>query len=285
LLAVYPPNLTAPDFLMTETVFTFSLLLALYWFILAAETGRLKWFVLTGVALALGTYFRPTAGLLPVVFFVYLLYRGDGWRRVICGTGVMGLVLVLLLTPWMVRNYIQFKEFIPFTVSSGNPFLRGTYINGEIIIPKNDRSKRFPWVKNSHIRSDRAQTEFAKKRLSEGFRKDFWGYLRWYTIGKFADFWGKPYYYREITHLPARTVQIFHNFLLAAGIGGLVLGLFRKKPLVLFLLLVSAYFTALHMVYLTGPRYGFPTMQLLGILAAYGLVEGWQTLWQKYVRS
>lgn len=276
ILAVYPPNLTAPDFLMTEMVFTFSLLLALYWFMLAAETGRTGWFVMTGLALGLGTYFRPTAGLLPVVFFVYLLLRGDGWRRAIHGAGVMGVILILLLSPWMVRNYVQFKEFIPFSVASGNPFLRGTYIDNEIIV--RNKSERFPWVKGSHILSDRAQMEFAKKRLKAGFRQDFWGYLRWYTIGKFADYWGGPYYYRELSYLPAKPVQVFHNILLAVGAGGLLLGLIRRKPPVLLMLLVSGYFTLLHMVYLAGPRYGFPTMQLLGMLAAYGLVEGGRVL-------
>ncbi|TLN12776.1 glycosyltransferase family 39 protein, partial [bacterium] len=145
ILAVYPPNLTAPAFLMTEVVFTFSLLLTLYWFDLAAETGRTRWFILTGLALGLGTYFRPTSGLLPVVFFVYLLSRSDfNWKRAVYGTGVMGIILVLLLTPWIIRNYIHFKEFIPFTVAGGNPFLRGTYINSEIIV--RNKSERFPWV-------------------------------------------------------------------------------------------------------------------------------------------
>lgn len=294
ILAVYPPNLTAPDFLLTETVFTFSLLLALYWFMLAAETrrigwftvtgaagvhGRTGWYAMTGLALGLGTYFRPTAGLLPVVFFVYLLLRGDGWRRALHGAGVMGVVLVLLLTPWMVRNYVQFKEVIPFTVSSGNPFLRGTYINNDIIVRNN--SERFPWVKDSHILSDRAQMEFGRQRLKAGFRQDFWGYLRWYTIGKFVDYWGGPYYYKPLSYLPAKPVQVFHNILLAVGAGGLLLGLLLRKPPVLLLLLVCGYFTLIHMVYLTGPRYGFPTMQLAAVLAAYGLVEGGRALMGK----
>lgn len=277
ILAVYPPNLTAPAFLMTEVVFTFSLLLTLYWFDLAAETGRNRWFILTGLALALGTYFRPTSGLLPVVFFVYLLLRGGfNWKRAVYGTGVMGIILVLLLTPWMIRNYIHFKEFIPFTVAGGNPFLRGTYINSEIIV--RDKSERFPWVEGDRILSDRAQMEFGKKRFIAGFKKDFWGYLRWYTIGKFADYWDEPYYYKKLSYLSARAVQIFHYLLLITGVGGLLYGLVQRRMPVLLVLLVSGYFTLLHMVYLTGPRYGFPTIQLLAVLSAYGMVEGGRAL-------
>lgn len=275
ILAVYPPNLTAPAFLMTEVVFTFCLLLSVYCFDRAAESGELKWFIYTGAALGLETYFRPTAGLLPVVFFVYLLLcSGYSLKRAVYVTIVTGLVPVLLLSPWIIRNYRVFHEFIPFTVSGGNPLLRGTYIDDKIIIPPNDPSKRFPQVKDNHVLTDRAQMKFAKKRLVEGFKTDFWGYLRWYTIGKFTDFWGGPYYYRELSYLPAPKVQAFHNLLLVAGVGGLLVSLLRRKYLAFLMLMVSAYFTFIHMVYLTGPRYGFPTVQLLAVLAAYALIEG-----------
>ncbi len=277
ILAVYPPNLTAPSFLMTEVVFAFSLLLTLYWFLLAAETGQTRWFILAGLAVGLSTYFRPTSGLLPAVFFVcLLLWGGYSWKQAVYSIGMMGIILVLMLSPWMVRNYIHFKEFIPFTVAGGNPFLRGTYINNEIIV--RNKSERFPWVEGDRILSDRAQMEFGKKRLAKGLQTDFWGYVRWYTIGKFVDFWGGPYYYRELKYLPAKTVQLFHNALLLIGAGGLLHGLLRRKSSVLMMFLVSAYFTFLHMVYLTGPRYGFPTVQLLAVLAAYGLYEGGRAL-------
>ncbi len=267
LLAVYPPNLTSPSFLLTETIFTCLLLMTLYYFARAEETGGVGWFALTGLVLGLSVYFRPTSGLLPFVFGVYLLFRGYSWEKAVFRVGIMGAVVVICLSPWIVRNYLIYREFIPFTVSGGNPFLRGTYINGNI-------NEKFPWIEGNRILSDKAQMEYGKKRLVEGFRTNFRGYLYWYTVGKFVDFWGGPFYYKELTYLPAYWVNLFHRVLLLAGTGGLLLGLWRRKPLALLFLLVSGYFTFLHLVYLTGPRYSYPVVQLAVILAAY-LIAGW----------
>lgn len=264
LAAVYPPNLTAPCFLMTETVFTCLLLLSLLSFTRAEDSRSLGWYAVTGLALAAATYFRPTSGLLPIVFGGYLLLRGHSWRQTLINVVVMGAVVGLCLSPWIVRNYLIYKEFIPFTVSGGNPFLRGTYLNDKI-------DESFPWVQGDRILSDKAQMEYGKKRLVAGFRSDFRAYLYWYTVGKFMNFWGGPYYYKELKYLPAEWVNLFHRIILILGAGGIITGLWRKRSrgLTWLFLLVCGYFTALHLLYLTGPRYSYPVVQLLIILAAY----------------
>jgi 4-amino-4-deoxy-L-arabinose transferase-like glycosyltransferase len=264
LAAIYPPNLTSPCFLLTETVFTCLLLLSLLAFIKAKDSRSIGWYAVTGLAVAMATYFRPTSGLLPVVFGVYLLLRGHPWRQTMINVVIMGTVIGLCLSPWIIRNYLNYQEFIPFTVSGGNPFLRGTYLNDEI----NDE---FPWVQGDRILSDKAQMEYGKKRFMEGFQNDFRTYLRWYTVGKFAGFWGEPYYYKELTYLPAKWVTLFHQLILALGAGGIIACLWHKRSrgLAWLFLLVSGYFTVLHLLYLTGPRYSYPVMQLLIIQAAY----------------
>jgi len=267
-LAVYPPNLTAPGFLMTEVMFATLLLAGLYLFIRAEEEGNFKHLVLTGFILGLATYFRPTSGLLPVVYGLYLLLRGYSWKRTVYAVAVMGVTMVVCLSPWIARNYLLYKEFIPFTVAGGNPFLRGTYIDGKIY-------EKFPWVKGNRVMSDRAQMEYGLKRFAEGFRTDFWAYLRWYTLGKFRDLWEGPYYYKELTYLPKPLVRVVHLVLMAAGAAGLVTGLLRRQRLALLFLAVSGYFTLLHMVYLAAPRYSYPVVQLIVILAAYFIIEGY----------
>lgn len=264
LAAVYPPNLTAPNFLLTETVFASLLLLSLLAFIKARDSDILGWYAVTGLVLALATYFRPTSGLLPVVFGVYLILRGHPWKQTMVNVVVMGAVVGLCLSPWIIRNYVIYREFIPFTVSGGNPFLRGTYLNDKI-------NERFPWVQGDRILSDKAQMEYGKERFIAGFRNDFWSYLRWYTVGKLAVFWGGPYYYKELTYLPAKWVELFHRLILILGVGGIIAGLLRERSrgLTWLFILVSGYFTVLHLLYLPGPRYSHPVMQLLIVQAAY----------------
>ncbi len=274
ILAVYPPNLTTPCFLLTEAIFTCMLLAALYTFSVAEETGRVKWFALTGLALAISTYFRPTTGMLPVVFGVYLLFRGYNLKKALYNMVIVGVVLVLGLSPWIIRNYINYREFIPFTASDGNPFLRGTYIDGKI-------DEKFPWVKGERALSDRAQMEYGKKRFVEGFRKNFRAYLYWYTVGKFKSYWSGAYYYKELSYLPGAAVQAFHRFILWTGAGGFILGLWRRKPLAWLFLMVCGYFTAVHLVYLTAPRYSYPVIQLIAVMSAHFAAEVFKMLFRR----
>ena len=61
-----------------------------------------------------GCYFRPTVLLLPV-FWASLLFvtRRFSSRRICQALIVMLVPLILLLSPWWVRNYIVFDRFIP----------------------------------------------------------------------------------------------------------------------------------------------------------------------------
>jgi len=44
---------------------------------------------------------------------------------------VMFLAFVAVVSPWWIRNYREYGEFIPLAASSGNPLLQGTYVNYE----------------------------------------------------------------------------------------------------------------------------------------------------------
>lgn len=261
--AVYPPNLTTPCFLMTEAVFSCLLLLAIYCFMRSEEeNGRFGWLPVTGLVIGISTYFRPTSGLLPAVFGVYLLLRGHPWKKTVVNSLLIGLVALICLSPWITRNYLIYGEFIPFTVSGGNPFLRGTYIDDKI-------TERFPWIEGERILSDKAQMEYGKVRFMEGFRSDFQAYLYWYTVGKFTNYWWGAYYYRPLTYLPVRWVNLFHRVILLTGAAGMVWGMMRRQPVALLCFLVCGYFSALHLLYLTGPRYSYPLIQFVIIMAAY----------------
>ena len=44
---------------------------------------------------------------------------------------IMFIMFGVIMSPWWIRNYLEYGEFIPLAASSGNPFLQGTYINYE----------------------------------------------------------------------------------------------------------------------------------------------------------
>jgi 4-amino-4-deoxy-L-arabinose transferase-like glycosyltransferase len=79
--------------------------------------------MLIGIAvlMSITIYFHPDFALFTVLVFVFLLIH----RRIKCFIKIAG-VMILLLIPWVIRNYIVFdNHFVPFTTSFGLNFYRG----------------------------------------------------------------------------------------------------------------------------------------------------------------
>jgi 4-amino-4-deoxy-L-arabinose transferase-like glycosyltransferase len=94
-----------PDFvyhiydILTETLFTFLLLLSIYLMLLFDRTGALVYPILTGLTLSVMTYIKPGAGLLPVVYCLFLPFYEV--------TFLIGFYVAPLI-PWLIRNYTKY---------------------------------------------------------------------------------------------------------------------------------------------------------------------------------
>ena len=80
--------------------------------------------VSAGVAVGLGSYFRP--GLLLIVPLVALATLSRArWREALRTAVVPSLVAILLLVPWTIRNADVFHQFIPVRIGSGQALWEG----------------------------------------------------------------------------------------------------------------------------------------------------------------
>jgi 4-amino-4-deoxy-L-arabinose transferase-like glycosyltransferase len=86
--------------------------------LLRDDAPRAAW--VAGLLFGALVYVRPETSLFAVVFLIALLVRGR-FREALR----IGLVLVLLLLPWQVRNALVFHRWIPLTTSTGLNFFRG----------------------------------------------------------------------------------------------------------------------------------------------------------------
>ena len=122
----------------------------------------------------------------------------------------MAITFVIIISPWWIRNYREYGMFIPLAASSGNPMLQGTYINYEQT-PEN--IVYYKLGKNA-LETNQNEVETAKKRMIEGFKNDFWRYLKWYTIDKTLLFWRTGFYWREFLGVNQYQVILFHYIIL-----------------------------------------------------------------------
>lgn len=125
-----------PDFIyhifdiLTETLFTFLLLLSIYLMLLFDRTGSIAYSILIGLTLAAMTYIKPGAGLLPVIYCLFLPFYE------MIHLSFFYLAPLLL---WMLRNYFEYGFFRLCSISGYNLLV---YNVGE---PKRDPHAYIYW--------------------------------------------------------------------------------------------------------------------------------------------
>ncbi len=269
LTSFYLPNIVTTGYMLTETLFTALLCLLIYVSIVFADNpGKLR-FVLLGALWAAAVLCRPTIALYPILLFVYILiYHRYKLSRLILYGVMMGLAFILIFMPWWVRNYNDYGQFIPLAASTGNPMLQGTYINYKQT-PEN--IVYYKLGKNA-LETDKTEVKTAKRRIAEGFREDFWGYLRWYTIGKTLSMWISIFYWKAFFGIPLYKVYIFHIIILIGfiGIAAALLKDFRRYMLPV---MVIVYMNIVHCITMAFDRYAFPLLPLLSVFSAYIITD------------
>jgi 4-amino-4-deoxy-L-arabinose transferase-like glycosyltransferase len=94
--------------------------------LLKARTAELppRWLAAAGVAIGLGSYFRPGVLLIAPLLALATLSRSS-WRQALRLGAIPTLVAVLLLVPWTIRNAEVFHRFIPLRSGTGQNLWEG----------------------------------------------------------------------------------------------------------------------------------------------------------------
>ena len=124
LAAVYPAFVWLPRLLLSENLSLFLLLVSLCAIVLYLRTSRLVWIIVFAVLCAVNTLVRGANLFLPVavtlgVIFIRWRNRSLNWHELVAPLLVMGVVFVLTMLPWTVRNYRVFHQLIPVGTQDG----------------------------------------------------------------------------------------------------------------------------------------------------------------------
>ena len=101
-------------YLLSDTLFTFVLVCALFFLSRYWRNPRDRWLVIIGALLGLATLVRPIGLYLAMIWIVFLAL---GQRKSIERRGYQGILLMILVfsglvTPWMLRNYALTGRFM-----------------------------------------------------------------------------------------------------------------------------------------------------------------------------
>lgn len=120
LLALSLESIISAFFLLTETLFTFLMVGAFYCLIRFQDGHHWHWVVLSGLLTGLAVFTRPIAVLYPFVGLLMIILVSSHWRSRFAGGGIYLLSVLIVLLPWMLRNYFVLGDFTITTVSSEN---------------------------------------------------------------------------------------------------------------------------------------------------------------------
>jgi 4-amino-4-deoxy-L-arabinose transferase-like glycosyltransferase len=129
LLAVWPSYIAMTGLAASEPL-SLLLLSATTWTLLKADNGRLSWAIATGLLSGFAMLVKSSFMLLPTVWYFYAIVGGDGSRRHIVRHAVLAtFVAILVLVPWMTRNYAMFHAMVPISTNGGDVFYRANNPN------------------------------------------------------------------------------------------------------------------------------------------------------------
>ena len=254
--------------LMTETFFMVLVLLTLYLGIELKESPNpIRWVGL-GLALGLTVLLRQTILFFIPVLLFWLFWelknRGVRWWNF----AIPVVIIILMITPWTIRNYLVFREFLPLNSNAGyalfasnNPNLGTDWRNDIVVMPIPEELRG-----QNEAQLDRALT----KRGIEFILADPERYL-WLTLDKTLEFfWFWPS--SESSRISNLNRVLSFGLYMPFMVLGLILSVSRWRsfiPLYLFIVI----HTGIHLLSWPAPRYRLSVDAVSMVFAALALLE------------
>lgn len=264
------------SFILTETMSTFFLTSAIF-FMISGLTRKERHLYLSGILFAICALTRPAVILLPV-FFTIIFFCTDV-KRINHRKGAMLIVLFFFLglSPWIMRNAIQFKEFIPVSSNAGESLYAGNRYewngryNPEIMKIRAETAKKVEYKDNGYYKVDNYLKKEAIRHISETPGK-----FIIHTLKKAWYFWTGISGEEEVLKTRKSiliAVKSWHYLMVAFMLIGIIYELRKERKEVnrfipLFTLL---YFTAIHSILMALPRYLLPAYPCITIYSSLGL--------------
>lgn len=272
LFAVHPALVAIPAFLYTETLNILLLCAAVFYLVQAVQKPfkRSDW-AFAGFFLGLSTLVKGTTMMFPFLLLAAICcmpkLRGL-WKR----WSLFFLIFGLVMTPWTIRNYIQFKVFLPVATGSGEVLWTGNYLpfDGEYRYLETQNKISELAGGKPLIERDRILANEAKRMMLEHP-----GQTAILMLKKLYRFWFFVYRNvptgdnRPFNFLMTAGLISFHLMILLAAVVGMIKTQWQRPaswiPILLFI-----YYTLIHTLTLAVPRHRIPLIPFILVFSAFG---------------
>ena len=278
-----PVSIYWNNLLMSDNLFSFLLLFAIYLFI----AGKLYSFaVILGLAVLtrpIGLYFFP----LFLLAFIFQHYRSFGvvWKQLL----LFCLLFLLILSPWALRNKILFNTWELSSAGWLNLYIF-TFAQfteqHQLILPRPTMPMDYPGQNQIVFSYDFINTPFYKSNILKIISEHPWEYLKFHLgyVVKTFNYHGYDYLINDVTRMKIPLVgaklglwmvqigQKFWWILYALAAVGLCKKEYRLAALFLLVFVVWNNFLLVANGLNQGGRYSLPVMPMMLLLASSGAV-------------
>jgi len=274
--AVFPELIVIPAYLYTETLYMVFSTTAFYFMIKGYKQKFSLWlWVWSGLLLGLGLLTRHILIMFPV-FIVITFYVFKSMRTNLKGTIVMAVVCYAVVSPWIIRNYIQFHEFIPIARGARSGLWVGSYLpyNGEFRYSETmERIVKEAGSVDNLVQRDNVLFSKAMQTIIQ----HPWTYFS-LSAKKFFLYYFKAY--RNIPNGRPRSTNFMIFFTLTASyylmlfftaIGVVISRKEWRQYIIIFTLFL--YSGVIHSLTVAVPRYRMPLYPFLAVLSAFGVYK------------
>lgn len=289
--AAYPSLVAATGLVLTETLFTFLLVLGVVLLVEYRWRGGWGWLAVGSAVLGLAALTRSVLWLFPPILlgWVILAGRSPRWVVRLGHAGVVAAAFGLVLLPWTIRNTLLHKTLVTVDVMGGRNFMMGNYEHTPLDRPwdaismEGEQAWHHVLLAAHPDRRPRTQGQLDKLALRYGLDyvrrhplqtlvRDvakffhFWQLEREVVAGLARGWWGGlP---RWAVLLAAAAIVGSYVVVLLSGVwGALRVGSACPAGAVL-LVLVVVFVCGIHTLVFGHSRYHLPLMPLVGVFAA-----------------
>lgn len=309
LTALSPHLVTMNVYLLSETLFCFFLVTAIYLTIAGLKRENTTLIALAGATLAAASLTHPVATYFVLPLIVFLLVA-RGWRSARRPVALMLLGFCLVYGPWVARNFV--------TLESGgdNNLMRIVLRTGaypDLMYNGDRNSFPFPYKADPNFKETSKDIPSVLAEVTRSFREEPIKQLRWYVVGKPLMLYSwdmmegqtidqrgdvftytvisSPYFYLphfRLTHAFMRITHLLFVSLMLVGICAIWLpairsyvpdsGVFALRIVSLLLL----YHLAIMVIGVPISRYSIPMRPFMYVIAMVPLLIAGERLWARH---
>jgi 4-amino-4-deoxy-L-arabinose transferase-like glycosyltransferase len=283
LFACFPSLIFLSGVTLSETLFTFLVLLGI-WLIVEAELRPNRLLLIpAGLVIGYAALTRGQAALLPLVAVPFWWRANGSWRPALVRLVVVGGLAALTVLPWTVRNYVESNSLVPISANAGVDFYIGHSAGadggarkvdelvlqyGDLPQPQADAKidaegfrKGLKYAVGHPLR----EVELSARKLFYLYYNDHEA-LRWTEAHGAMQFLSAGL--RDVLAFGSDVYYLAALALAAAGIGG---WLSWRHPVRLLLVSLVVYWTLVHVAFFADPRFHAPMMPVVCLWAALGV--------------